>query len=109
MFHLGSGVPPFPSGGSNPNPNPGSSTCFPFGWNWNSTTPHGPQNVGLVYIGLGSHMLGGNPLLSNIGGNAPLGAQFSENQSIPTPQQNVGFGPNPTPTQSSGGTLVSSQ
>ena len=51
MFHPGSGIPPFPSGTGNPNPNLGSSNGFPFGWNWNSATPHGQQNVGLVYTG----------------------------------------------------------
>ena len=60
MFHHGSGVSPFPSSSSNQNPNPGSSTDFPFGWNWNVATPHGPQNVGLAYIGSRSQMLGGN-------------------------------------------------
>jgi hypothetical protein len=109
MFHPSSGVSPFPSGSSNQNPNPGRLIGFPFGWNWNYATPHGPHNVGLAYTGSGSQMLGGNPSLGNVGGNAPLGAQSSENQSIPPPQQNVGFGPNPTPTQPSRGTLVSSQ
>ena len=52
-------------------------------------------------------MLGGNPLLGNVGGNAPLGAQLRANQSIPTPQQNVCF--NLYSTQQVGGTLVSSQ
>ena len=91
MFHPGNGVSPFPSGSSNQNPNPGSSTSFPFGWNWNSTTLHGQQNVGLAYTSSGPQMLGGNPSLGNVGCNAPLSAQSSGNQSIPSPQQNVGF------------------
>lgn len=107
MFHLRSGISPFPSGSANPNPNPGSSAGFPFGWNWNSRTPHGQKIVGLAYTGSCPQMLGGNPSLGNAGGNAPLGAQSSRNQSIPTPQHNVGF--NPYSTQQMGGTLVSSQ
>ena len=107
MFHPSSGVSPFPSGSANPNPNPGSSFGFPFGWNWNSTNPHGQQNVGLAYTKLGPQMLGNNPSLGNVGGNASLGVQSRGNQGIPTPQHNLGF--NPYFTQQVGGALVSSQ
>ena len=72
-------------------------------------TPHGTQNVGLAYTGSSSQMLGGNPSLGNVGDNAPLGPQPSGNQGVPLPQQNIGFGHNPSPTQQIGGTLVSSQ
>lgn len=54
-------------------------------------------------------MLGGNPLLGNVRGNDPIGPQPSKNQGAPPPQQNIGFGHNPSPTQQSEGTLVSSQ
>ena len=62
-------------------------------------TPHGKQNVGLTYIGFGSQMLGCNPTLGNVGGNAPIGPQPSRNQGVPPPQQNIGFGHNPSPPQ----------
>ena len=67
------------------------------------------QNVGLAYASSSSQMLSGNPSLGNVGGNAPLGLKPSGNQGLPPPQQNVGFGDNPSPTQQLWGTLVSSQ
>ena len=109
MFHLGNGVPPFPSGNSNQNSNLGSLINFPFGWNWNSTTPRSTQNVSLAYTGSSLQILGGNPSLGNVGGNAPLGTELSRNQGVPPEQQNIFFGHNPSPTQQLVGTLVSSQ
>ena len=50
-------------------------------------TPHGTQNVGLAYTYSYLHMLGGNPSLGNVGGNAPLVTQPSENQGVPSPQK----------------------
>ena len=67
------------------------------------------QNVSLAYTSFGSQMLGSNPSLGNVGGNAPLGMKLSRNKGVPPEQQNIFFGHNPSPTQQLLGTLVSSQ